>query len=98
MMLKLVEEASYPVILLSTFDCLTSPLLSRIRTVIKTIDRIESTFSGIKAGASRMSEISEDAHYYERLRVMAQVSPILYYLEKKIKVTRNKERIFSILE
>lgn len=99
LLLKLVEESTFPVILLSMFDSVDSILLSRVKTVIKySKDEIKSEFLPIGKGYTRIEEsLSEDSHIYDRFKYMSKFSPLVYYVEKSIGRIKNKNKIYELL-
>lgn len=99
-LLKLVEESSFDLVLLSRFDQVSSVLLSRMKTVVKySNNKIKSKFLDADEGLYRLNEELEkiDDHYFNKLKLMSEISPILYYLEKKMGRIRNKDKIIDII-
>jgi len=99
MLLKLVEESTLSIILLSRFDNVSEIILSRIKTIIKyKKSKTKSEFLNIESGVDVVREkLSDDSHYYDELKYYSKFSPILYYIKSNINVERNKDKIMSIL-
>lgn len=99
MLLKLVEESSLPIILLSRFDNISEIILSRIRTIMKyNKGKIKSEFLGLGDGVEVVNDkLSDDSHYYDELKNYSKYCPLLYYVKSNINVGRNKHKILNIL-
>lgn len=99
-LLKFVEESKLDLILISRFDRVSPVLLSRIKNVQKYYkDKIESQFLSASKGSNLIEDtLSKDSHYYDKVRYMGKYAPKLIFLEKKIRVTRNKNKIMSFMD
>lgn len=99
LLLKLVEESSFPIILLSRFDKVSPIILSRIKTIIKyQTEKVNSEFLDCSDGEEIVKEkLSEESSYFDRLKYISKFSPKMYYYEKQLNNVRNKEKIKSIL-
>lgn len=99
LLLKLVEEAQFPIILLSTFDKVSPIILSRVKMVVKySTSEVKSDFLNIKTGLTKVEdELSPDSHYYDRIRYIGKYSPKLFYYNKALDRARNKDKIFDII-
>jgi hypothetical protein len=98
LLLKLIEESQFPIVLLSTHDRIGPVILSRVKTVVKALPKVESSLSSIKFGIARLHELSEDSHTVDKMKIVVAVSPMLYFLNKRMKVTRNRDKVLSLLE
>lgn len=97
-LLKFLEESPLQVVLLSTYDVFTPPLLSRIKTFIKApLERTQSKFMSPSAGRESIN-LSKDTHPLDRIRHQGLSSPLIYYDEKTIPPRPNRQKIISILE
>ena len=99
LLLKLVEDASYPVILLSSYDNINGILLSRVKTFIKfTNSPIECAFMKPKDALQVVDEKSgSDTKIIERYKAELKFSPLLYYFEMNEARGSNKSKILDIL-
>ena len=100
LLLKLVEESKYPIIMLATFDKVSSIILSRVKEIQKApLEPIQSEFMPAGQGYTRMEEyLAPDSHYYDKLRFMIKNSPTMYFYENKIGRIRNKSKILTLLD
>lgn len=99
LLLKLVEEAKFPIILLSVFDNVSPIILSRVKTVVKGLEEpVTSEFLEPAKGYQAMREyLSPDSHKMDKLKWISKHSPLVYYMEQKLSGVRNKEKIIRIL-
>lgn len=99
-LLKFVEDTRLDVILLSTYDNFTPPLLSRLKVFIKApIERTNSNFLDAGRGRDRIDSIlSGDSHVLDRVRYQGRESPILYYNEKNVPRRPNRSKFLSLIE
>lgn len=100
LLLKLVEEAKYPIILLSYQDRVSSILLSRCKKVIKlpqSEDVSCKMFDAARGLEYIDSYLQENTTIDDRDRLLAETSPSLYRIEKSLKNTRNKDKIVILL-
>lgn len=98
LLLKFVEESTFPIVLLYSFDAVSPVLLSRVRTVLKSIGPVSSEFGSVRAGMEALRELPRDSHSSDKLKVYIKHAPILYFLEHKISGATNKEKILSLVE
>ena len=100
MLLKLVEEAKFPIILLARYDKISAIMLSRIKTVVKyQKEEIKSEFLSPVAGSAKIEEqLSADSHYYDVVRYQMMYSPKLYMYTTQLKKTRGRDKIISLLD
>lgn len=98
-LLKFIEETKLPVVLLSRYDKMDGVLLSRIKHIEKYYrDETGSQFLTGKRGQEIIENtLSENSSYFDRVRYMGKYSPVLFKLEKKIKVKRIRKRIVEFL-
>ena len=99
-LLKFVEETPLDLILLSYYDSVSSIMLSRVKRVEKYYnEKTESSFQAASVGYKRMSEeLSNDSHYFDRVRFMSKASPKMFFLESRVATTRNKSKILGFLD
>lgn len=98
-LLKFVEESPLRIILLSRYDKVDKVLLSRIKDVQKYYTQsTTSMFLNCKDGNERIQDmLSEDSHYYDKVRYMSKFSPKLIMIDKAIKVRGVKNKIFDFV-
>lgn len=99
-LLKLVEDAKFPIILLSSVDNFNNILLSRIKTFVKFYDNeLDSKFLPIE-DAIDLIESKEDKDQVEldKIKLRRDYCPSLYYLEKTVGKGRNSKKIIEILK
>lgn len=97
-LLKLVEDAKYPIILLASYDNINPILLSRIRTFVKFSNPISSEFLSPSKGIEVIEDkLSSDTAYIDKVRYQMKYSPRLYYLEQLLGNTKNKNKYLDIL-
>lgn len=105
MLLKFIEESPLPLILLATYDNINPILLSRVRTVMKQSQVIKSSFLSLKQGIAYIRDMAEDAgeetekiSYYDRVKAIASICPVIYALERRLPSSRVRERIIQLLD
>lgn len=100
LLLKFVEETRLSLVLLSTYDKVSSILLSRAKSVVKYYNtKTESDFGSVSSGFQRLNDtVKTDSHYYDRVRYMSKFSPKLYYLDKVITSNRVKTKILQFVD
>lgn len=93
-LLKFIEEASFPIALLSYKDTVPNVILSRMKFVFtKPVFEVgKFDFVSIDKCMGLLAE-SEDMKDYERYLFYAEHCPVLYYLEK----TGYHKRVISLL-
>ncbi len=99
LLLKLVEEATFPIILLSTYDKVSPILLSRCKSIIKfSLAEINCQFMPAYRGKEAMDEyLSEDSQIMDKFRWMRDNSPMLYYYTSQAGKLPNIDKVLSIL-
>lgn len=99
LLLKLVEEARFPIILLSTHDKVSPILLSRCKRIVKfTMTPISCQFMPPFRGKEAMDEyLSEDSDKMDQLRWMRDNSPMLAYYRSKFGNRPNIDKYLDIL-
>lgn len=99
-LLKFVEETKLKLVLLSRYDKLDEVLLSRVRHFIKYYkEETESKFLRCSEGNTKIEEsLSEDSHYFDRVRYMSKLAPKLFLIEKSMKVKRVRNKVFSFVD
>lgn len=106
LLLKLVEESSFPVILLSTIDKVDSILLSRIKRIVKFPKDVNSgnTFMPMADAYDYVygEDKSEDTNkrkltVSEKMTFYAENCPSLYEIEMKVPYGKNRNSIIEIL-
>lgn len=98
-LLKLVEEATFPVVLLSKFDKISPIVLSRVKTVLKyQSEKTTSEFLPISEGLEILNDkLDDDSHYFDRLKYINKYSPLIYFIESNLGNVRNKDKILNII-
>ena len=98
-LLKFIEETSLRVVLLSRYDKVDKVLLSRIREVQKYYSQATSSqFLNCRDGNERIKDmLSEDSHYYDKVRYMSKFSPKMIMISKVIKVNSIKQKIYDFV-
>lgn len=100
LILKLVEEAKFPIILLASVDNINDILLSRVKTVVKFGKPIESKFLNANDGLGMLENANlQDSNQLTKLKFIASHSPILYSYDFKFpKVSGHmKRKLISIV-
>ena len=99
LLLKLVEEAKYPIILLSSYDKVSPILLSRCRKILKfSMTDISSDFLPAFVGKSAMDEyLAEGSDKMDQLKWMRDHSPMLYYYYTTVGKTSNIDKMLNLL-
>lgn len=102
LLLKLVEEAKFPVILLSTQDNIDSIILSRIKTVIKfPLDENSSnSLLSVQDAFEFTHKTDEQTHMMNdslKLKYYAENCPQLYEISKDIPFTKKRDMLIKIL-
>lgn len=100
LLLKLVEEAKFNIVLLSTYDVFDGVLLSKIAEFRKRpIDASISEFMPVDKGRARYEEmLSPDTHVIDRMRFMLKISPVLIYYEPMVGKKRARDKLYSLIE
>ena len=98
LLLKLVEEAKFPIILLSTYDKVSPIILSRCKRIVKfTMAPVSSEFRSASSGQEEIAaKLSQDSDPMDVLRYERDISPDLYRYEKIMGDISAKEKV-SIL-
>lgn len=99
-LLKFIEDSPLQIVLLSRYDKLDSVLLSRVKRVEKYYKtNTDSMFLRCSVGQEKINDqLSEDSHYYDKVRYMGKYSPKLLQVEKIIKVSRIKNKILTFID
>ena len=99
LLLKLVEEAKFPIILLSSYDKVSPIILSRCKYILKfSIADVSSLFMSASSGKEAMEEyLSEDSNQMDKYRWMRDNSPQLYYYSIRCNNVSNVDKILKIL-
>lgn len=99
LLLKLVEEATYPIILLSLYDKVSPILLSRCKSVLKfSLTDFSCNFLPAFKGKEAMDEyLSEDSSKMDQIRWMRDNSPMLFYYKTILKEVVNVDKMLNIL-
>lgn len=98
LILKLVEEAKFPIILLSSYDKVSPILLSRCKTIVKfSLTTINSQFMSAYRGREAMDDyLGDGSARIDQLRWMRDNSPVLYYYENKV-ANKSKSSVEKML-
>lgn len=98
LLLKLVEEAKFPVILLSTEDKVDSILLSRVKRVVKfpSDEKTDNSFMPISDAFNKVYGDSEDKPV-NKIAFYAENCPMLYKLESEIPYNKYRNAMIEIL-
>lgn len=99
LLLKLVEEAKFPIILLSSYDKVSPIILSRCRAIVKfSIAEVTCQFLPAYKGKEAMDEyLSEDSEKMDQLRWMRDNSPMLYYYKMRLGDKTAVDKMLNIL-
>lgn len=98
LLLKLVEEAKFPVILLSTEDKVDSILLSRVKRVVK-FPVNEKTDNKLISISDAFNQVygESDKKIMDKLSFYAENCPQLYKLESEIPFNKHRNAMIEIL-
>lgn len=98
LLLKLIEEAMFPVILLSTEDKIDSILLSRVKRVVKfpLDERTDNSFMPISDAFNKVYGDSEEKPV-NKINFYAENCPMLYKLESEIPYNKYRNSMIEIL-
>lgn len=97
-LLKLIEEAKYPIILLSSYDNMNNILLSRIKTFMKVNASNTSEFREGKEALDLIADkLDKEMSYKDKLETIGNISPIYYKVNKEVSGLRNKDKYINIL-
>lgn len=97
LLLKLVEESSFPVILLSTIDKVDSILLSRIKRVIKFPKDMKSGNNFIPLKDAYDAVYGDEKKVNDKITYYAENCPKLYEIETKVPYSAYRNSIIEIL-
>lgn len=97
LLLKLVEEAKFPVILLSTEDKVDSILLSRVKRIIKfpKDDLTNNNLIPLKDAIEKV--YGPEKNVVDKVKFFAENCPILYQLESDIPYGKYRNDMIEIL-
>lgn len=100
LLLKFVEESKLPLVLLSTYDKVSSVLLSRCKEVVKYYhNKTDSEFLSVADGNQKVNDtLSPDSYYFDRVRYYSKFSPKLYFLDKNVTSNRVKQKLLQFLD
>lgn len=97
-LLKFLEESVIPIVLLSTYDVFTPPILSRLKIFLKApIEKTQSNLLTPEAGREKIN-LSKDTHTLDKIRHQGREAPLLYYNDKTIPMRPNRQKIISLVE
>lgn len=98
LLLKLVEEAKFPVILLSTEDKVSSILLSRVKRIIK-FPVNENTDNKLLPVSDAYNQVygDSDKKVMNKVQFYAENCPTLYKLESEIPYNKYRNAMIEIL-
>lgn len=97
LLLKLVEEAKFPVILLSTEDTVDSILLSRIKRIVKFPLDENSGNSLMKVSDAFNQVYGENKKVQDKTKFYAENCPQLYQLESEVPYNKYRNGMIEIL-
>lgn len=94
-LLKLVEEASFPLVLLASKDNLSNAMMSRMKSILKIPETIEEhSFISINQALADIK--SNDWSQDEITKYTAYHCPQLLVIQDRIKKMKNKDKILQI--
>lgn len=98
LLLKLIEEAQFPAILLSTEDKVDSILLSRVKNVIK-FPMDENTDNKLIPISDAFNQVygESDKKVMNKIQFYAENCPTLYKLESEIPFNKHRNAMIEIL-
>lgn len=97
-LLKFLEESPLEIVVLSTYDVFTPPMLSRMKVFIKApLERTQSNLLKPQQGRDKIN-LSKDTHPLDRIRHQGKESPMLYYLDKTVPQRPNRAKLISLIE
>ena len=97
LLLKLVEEAKFPVILLSTDDKVDSILLSRVKRVIK-FPMDEQTNNNLIPISDAFAQVyGDEKKVVDKVKFYAENCPQMYKLENDIPFNKYRNAMIEIL-
>lgn len=98
-LLKFIEEATFPIILLSYKDTVPDVILSRMKFVLtKPVFEVGNfDFGSLGSCIDYLSNQEEKVHDYERYLYYAENCPVAYYLEKTGSSFGRDRRILGLL-
>lgn len=96
-LLKLVEESSFPIILIFRYDKLTDALNSRIKTLVKypayeTRSKLMEPIEYYK----QFTDFQYNNHF-EKINHLSENSPKVYAIQQKFNKIRNRDKAMRIL-
>jgi hypothetical protein len=97
-LLKFIEDSSLDILLLSSQDVISPPLLSRMSLVVKTI--VSPTHSNLlspQAGRQRL-QADSDLSRYDQIAQWAKESPLIYYNEVTVPNRPNRQKLLNLIE
>lgn len=99
-LLKFIEDSRLRVVLLSTYDVFTPPLLSRVKVFIKqSMEKTNSNMLAPSKGRERLSNLlSEDSHVLDKVRYQGKESPLIFYNDKTVPNRPNRAKLLSLIE
>lgn len=96
LLLKLVEEAKFPVIILSTEDKVDSILLSRIKRIVK-FPLDENTNNKMMDISLAYNEVYEEKKVMNKMKYYAENCPQMYKLENDVPYSKYRNSVIEIL-
>ena len=97
LLLKLVEEAKFPVILLSTEDKVDSILLSRVKRIVK-FPKDELTDNKLISVSDAYNQVyGEEKKVIDKIKFYAENCPMLYKIESDIPYSKYRNAMIEIL-
>lgn len=97
-LLKFVEDSTFDILILSSQDVVSPPLLSRMSLVVKAV--IEPTHSNLLSPQAGRQRIQADADLskYDQIAQWAKESPLIYYNELMVPTRPNRQKLLNLIE
>lgn len=97
-LLKFVEDSTFDILILSSQDVVSSPLLSRMSLVVKAVTTpTRSNLLSPQIGRQRIQE-DPDLSRYDQIAQWAKESPLIYYNEQLVPTRPNRQKLLNLIE
>lgn len=96
-LLKFIEESTFPIYLLASYDNLSSVILSRVRWTVKQVEPLTSRFGAPRSGLEALERLKDGAGWTEEVRAVVGASPVCYSLMQRLGRRRNQTKFLEAI-